>query len=338
MKYFNSAEGFSDILNLANLSQFQNLFYRFTGLPVSICNFDLETITFYPKTQRSSFCKAVQSSKQGIKRCRASDLSAIEKALKKKRPYIYRCHAGLVNVTIPIIIDDSYMGSIISGQVLTTPLTPQYIDEIKGNFYDLPIKEERLIRALQNIKVISEEKLRLASQFLSLIATYIVEAEMRNELFKKIKKMELEEDGAEELSEGVETLKDRLRRSMPFGGPSNLEKSDDRDEKSTVERAVKFINQNLHEDLTLSVIADKVYLSPTYFARLFKNEIGLTFHEYLTQSRIRKAAHLLKETSLNISEISQRIGYSDPNYFSQVFKRLMKISPSEFRKFGVLNI
>jgi AraC-like DNA-binding protein/ligand-binding sensor protein len=331
LKYFNSAEGFSDILNLANLSQFQNLFYRFTGLPVSICNFDLETITFYPKTQRSSFCKVVQTSKEGIKRCRASDLSAIEKALKKKRPYIYRCHAGLVNVTIPIIIDDSYVGSIISGQVLTTPLTPQYIDELKKNLYDLPIKEERLIRVLQNIKVISEEKLRLATQFLSLIATYIVEAEMRNELFKKI---ELEEDVTEE----VETLKDRLKRSMPFGGPSNLEKSEDGDEKSAVECAVEFINEHLHEDLTLPVIADVVYLSPTYFARLFKNEIGLTFHEYLTQSRIRKAAHLLKETPLSISEVSQRVGYSDPNYFSQVFKRLMKISPSDFRKFGVLNI
>jgi AraC-like DNA-binding protein/ligand-binding sensor protein len=324
MKMPTSVEDFSHILDLAALSQFQSIFYKLTGLPVSLCNSELATITFYPKTERSSLCKVIQTSKEGVERCRSSDEAAIDKSLKKKRPYIYRCHAGLINVTIPLIIDGRHVGSLMSGQILTTPLSPDYTEEIKANLRDLPVKEGALKKAIEKLEVVSEEHLRVASQFLSLMATYIVEAEIRNALSKAAQ------------VETSETLEERLKRSMPFGSPLNLEGRKAVEDGSAVEQAIKFIGKRLDEPLNLSRVADEVHLSPTYFARLFKKEMGLTFHDYLTQLRIREAARLLKDTSLPISEISIRVGYKDPNYFSQVFRRVMKTTPTDFRNVGIL--
>lgn len=96
--------------------------------------------------------------------------------------------------------------------------------------------------------------------------------------------------------------------------------------------AKKFIDNNYHKDITLEDVSQAVNLSPYYFSKLFKSETGENFIDYLTKVRITNAKQLLQNRDLSIKEICYTIGYSDPNYFSRNFKKIVGVTPTEFRE------
>lgn len=97
-------------------------------------------------------------------------------------------------------------------------------------------------------------------------------------------------------------------------------------------QAKQYIDEHYPDaDMSLSSVADRVGHSPCHFSTVFGEETGQTFKEYLTETRIRRAKELLRTTALRSSEISDRVGYNDPHYFSLVFRKSVGLSPKEFR-------
>lgn len=101
---------------------------------------------------------------------------------------------------------------------------------------------------------------------------------------------------------------------------------------SLVDKAVRYVDDNYHQELSLEDAARQVFLSPCYFSRLFKQVKGWSFSEYLTQVRMEEAKKLLVNTDLMISEVATRVGYRDARYFSQVFKKMAGTTPGNFRR------
>lgn len=94
--------------------------------------------------------------------------------------------------------------------------------------------------------------------------------------------------------------------------------------------AMKYIDNNYSSEIALEDIAREVAVTPNYFSRLFKEETGENYIEYLTKVRINKAKQLMENTNISIKEICYMIGYNDPNYFSRLFKKIEKISPTDY--------
>lgn len=103
------------------------------------------------------------------------------------------------------------------------------------------------------------------------------------------------------------------------------------DLKNPIESAIQFIQMNYCYSLTLKQVADQVYLSPSYFSRLFKEEVGMTFVEYLSFVRVQKAKSLLRVSCLPIEVIANNAGFSNPSYFATTFKKMVGKTPSEYR-------
>ncbi|WP_085522277.1 response regulator transcription factor [Tuberibacillus sp. Marseille-P3662] len=101
--------------------------------------------------------------------------------------------------------------------------------------------------------------------------------------------------------------------------------------RGLIHQAKAYIQTHFTESISLEDVAMEVELSPYYFSKIFKEHEGMTFVEYLTDSRISAAKQLLTEQRLSQKEICYDIGYRDPNYFSRVFKKKTGVSPSEFR-------
>lgn len=98
-----------------------------------------------------------------------------------------------------------------------------------------------------------------------------------------------------------------------------------------VSDAMRYINENYAQQLSLEKVSEIVYLNPFYFSRIFKEETGQTFVEYVTKVRINRAKELLVGTDLSIASIASQTGFQDASYFSRVFQKVEGTSPTDFR-------
>ena len=99
-----------------------------------------------------------------------------------------------------------------------------------------------------------------------------------------------------------------------------------------IQTAKERIEQDyMTEDISLNSVAAEVCMSPSYFSSVFSKEMGKTFIEYLTEVRMEKAKQYLACSSMKTSEISYKVGYKDPHYFSYIFKKTQGCTPKEYR-------
>ena len=101
--------------------------------------------------------------------------------------------------------------------------------------------------------------------------------------------------------------------------------------KEIVEKAIRFINENYTNDISLKEVADYLFISPYYLSHIFKDVTRKTFIEYLTSIKLDRAKELLTTTNLSVSNISLMLNYKDVNYFSKVFKKHTGVTPSQYR-------
>lgn len=99
-----------------------------------------------------------------------------------------------------------------------------------------------------------------------------------------------------------------------------------------VQRAMAYIEEQLGSDVGLPQVARHVHLHPNHLSEVFKKETGMTFGDYVTRQKIRRAQDILSVSPAKVSEVAARVGYEDVKYFSQLFKKATGKTPSEFRE------
>lgn len=97
-------------------------------------------------------------------------------------------------------------------------------------------------------------------------------------------------------------------------------------------RAINYVKQNYMNKITLEEVASHVYLSPSYFSKIFKEEMKYNFNTYLNHIRIEMSKKLLMDDSIDLVDVSNLVGYEDQSYFSKVFKKMTGVSPGKYRE------
>lgn len=155
-------------------------------------------------------------------------------------------------------------------------------------------------------------------------------------LFSKIYK-EFKNKGADcdimlkyELSEILITLSRLISKGDATLAPEH--------KPTVIEESVKYINSLVGtpeiNEVTLTLVAEKFFMSPTHFSRKFKQETGFGFKEYITSAKILFAKNLMHSTNYSITKIALMSGFDDSNYFSTVFKNHESISPRAYINFS----
>ncbi|MGO4537855.1 response regulator [Paenibacillus sp. 2TAB19] len=103
-------------------------------------------------------------------------------------------------------------------------------------------------------------------------------------------------------------------------------------EPDTIQQIKLYIAEHSQEDISLDAIGKRVGLSPFYISKMFKDQLGINYIDFLTECRIEKAKKLMADPEKSLKEITFEVGYHDPNYFSKVFKKMCSVSPKEYRK------
>ncbi len=96
-------------------------------------------------------------------------------------------------------------------------------------------------------------------------------------------------------------------------------------------KAIDYINNNFTKKITLDDVAGAVYLSPAYFSKVFKEQTGSSFTQYLNRLRIEESKTLLRNSSIPLVDIAGMVGYEDQSYFSKVFKKVTGSTPGRYR-------
>lgn len=131
-----------------------------------------------------------------------------------------------------------------------------------------------------------------------------------------------EVDDINELSEWLAKVLDRFTESA--FSIKNVRNKD------IIYKAMNYIRENYDRDISLDEVASEVGLNPSYFSKLFKEEMNITYTDYLNRVRIESGKRLLNK-DLSLVNIAQTVGFNDQSYFSKVFKKIEGVSPGKWR-------
>ena len=107
--------------------------------------------------------------------------------------------------------------------------------------------------------------------------------------------------------------------------------SPDTDIDHRVKMVIRFIEANGDRQLSLNEVAQSINVSPWHLCRLFKMGTGTSVNQYLLGLRMQKAKELLETTCLRVKEIMNQVGIRDESHFARTFKKLYRVSPSQYR-------
>lgn len=99
-----------------------------------------------------------------------------------------------------------------------------------------------------------------------------------------------------------------------------------------VQKVINHINLNLDSQLSLKLLAEMCFISPSYLSNLFKQETGSTLTDYINTQRVQRAAYRLQTTPSSVSTIAESVGILDVNYFTKIFKKIMGVTPTQYRR------
>ncbi len=106
----------------------------------------------------------------------------------------------------------------------------------------------------------------------------------------------------------------------------------------SIQKILLYIAKNYSSEITVQEIADEFQINESYLSVLFKKEVGTNLSSYLQRYRLFRAMELIKNSDLRINEIAYRVGYQNPCYFTELFKKIYNKTPTEIRKAEVLNL
>ena len=102
--------------------------------------------------------------------------------------------------------------------------------------------------------------------------------------------------------------------------------------KELIDRVGKYIVENVGVEITLNNVAAAMNISPNYLSKIFKEESGVSFSNFLSEKKLEKAEELLVETKLSVAEIVKIVGYSNEAYFTKLFRMKYSDTPGAYRK------
>ena len=103
-----------------------------------------------------------------------------------------------------------------------------------------------------------------------------------------------------------------------------------------IDEILNYISDHYDDQLTTSGLAEKFFLNEHYFCHFFKDATGQSPISFINRFRIEKAATLLNNTDIPITQIATNVGFEDPNYFTRTFKKYLGVTPTVFK--STLNI
>lgn len=320
-----------NVLDIPIWEQMQDQLAKLTGTAI-IC-IDLKGNPVTKHSCRTDFCSVIRENPVSRKRCFRCDALAGLEAVRRDRPYIYLCHCGIVDVAVPVMVGDKYLGAVMFGQVRLmnkdTEKAVRLVNEISTFQADEEAARKDLLEMYERLPEMEYERIVAIADLIDSIVKFTVDRAVksrnRDETYQWMLNMNAEQGSSEieiqEVREPVSQAPAISQEQLPVKP------------NSVIYPAIAFIHDHPKENISMKEMALLCHLSPSYFSRRFSQEIGETFVNYINRRKIEKAKELLRETKKSITHIAGEVGFQNVNNFIAVFKRMEGVSPSLYRQY-----
>lgn len=324
------------ILNIKKWQVLQDALARVTGLAIITVDYRGNPITAHSGC--IPFCEAVRGDPELSKKCRKCDSRGGLEAVRSGQPYIYRCHFDIIDVAIPISIEDKYVGAVMAGQVKCREKKRRLgLEKICQSPESLVAwKRSPLLQRLSGqIPSLPFHSILEASQMLFHLCNYIVDEaknkELILEMYREVFRSDTGEVPKETAGADLSQIKDALSNLVTAAYVQEEKGAYPVTNKSLLP-AFDFIYANKNRTPSLSEMAGICHLSTSHFSRIFKKEVGESYSVYLTNRKVEWAKQLLEKTDLSVTQISDELAFNEPSYFIKIFKKQAGLTPSLYRK------
>lgn len=311
------------IINAKNFQKIQDCLSDASAMSLVTVDVMGERVTTHSKC--SEYCSLVRSINPLNELCRKCDSHGGIEAARTGRPYIYKCHMGLLDFAVPIVVEGHYFGAVMAGQVVLKENEEknklEQIFNSYGDFLDAKCKY-KLDKLYSNLPVMDLEKVQVIANMLFQITNYIIE--------EALIKINLNETWGSQI-ESYNQLSENKTENLNFIKPTPKYNS------LIIKPALEFIKMHYFEKIMLDDMAALCNISSSYFSKLFKKVTGDNFANYINKIRVKKAQELLVNTDNPITVIAMDLGFGDNSYFNKVFKKIEGVAPSLYRNKYIKN-
>ena len=318
------------LLDIPLWEKVQDELAKLTGTAIITIDFKGNPITKH--SGRTEFCSVIRENPVSRKRCFRCDALAGLEAVRLGRPYIYLCHCGIVDVAVPVLVGERYLGAVMFGQVRipnddTDAKVERLVSEISSFQTKSDDARQDLLDKYNKLPEMEYKRIVQIAETISAIVNYIIDRAVNSEN-QALTYEFLLRSGSEQSSSILQEIQE-LHDPSPESSSSfepDLPKS------SPVYPAVAYVNSHRQEMVTMNNMAQLCHLSPSYFSRLFRRELGENFINYVNRQKVQWAKERLRSGNDSVNQIALDLGYMDSSYFINVFKKFEGITPLVYRQ------
>lgn len=259
-------------------------FYELTYATISIWDSNFNQIMVYPSNHKR-LCKKVKENVCGNRSCFKSDKNACIQAAKTNEPYVFTCHAGLLDVAIPVRYKQQILAYIMFGQIRDKEEEYVNLNTVKKLCKKYDISEEEIEKNYNEIPALTHNQINAATNFLCMSTIYLY------------------------ISQAIKIEQNDLVSSID-----------------------SYITDNIEKQITIEKLCGEFNISQNKLYELSHKYFYTSISNYIALKKIEIAKNYLTTGQLPISQISEKVGFSDYNYFIRKFKKQTGYTPLSYRK------
>ncbi|CAM4474877.1 PocR ligand-binding domain-containing protein [Paenibacillus typhae] len=290
------------------------------------------------------FCQGVRKDDVLSPFCQKCDARGGLEAVRLNAPYIYKCHFNIIDIAVPIIIDNQYIGAVMAGQIRLRDSDQQQLEQLVSRppSADTELKFQALEAEYASLPTLTYDEVSTTANMLFHLCNYIVEeAITKNATIQMYKKTLLPEAPLSPAVDyaaspvpavgGLQAIQNELTNTLVEHSIKELSVSQYRAANPLLQPAFDYLYQHKNKNLTLADLARQCHISPSYFSRIFTRETGENYSAFAPRLKIEWAKQLLKATEQPVNRISDALGFCDAGYFIKTFKKFEHLTPAVYR-------
>lgn len=319
------------VLDIPLWEKIQDHLAKLTGTAIICIDYKGTPVTKH--SCRTDFCSVIRENPISRKRCYRCDALAGLEAVRLEKPYIYLCHCGIVDVAVPVMVGDRYLGSVMFGQVRLPNNEKEKAVRLVNEISSFQAEEEHaradLLKMYESLPEMEYDRIVEVAQLISSVVEYLVHkavvSQNKEQTFRWMYELTGESSPAREIQpvpEPVEAktgIKAAEKHSVPMSSP--------------VYPAIEYIHNHPGEKISMKEMALLCRVSESHFSRSFSKDVGENFVSYVNRRKVEQAKTLLRETNKTVSQIASELGYADTSNFITIFKRFEGTTPQVYRQY-----